>query len=233
MDDPGSITAYFITTGGGNDDNGDPSHNLSSALECLKKHLSAERIHELNDNDGFRLLISKDLTKTDVLVFDKFRGEFFKQIQKNKCLVLGAPCLIECLRNGLPIPNGCSPVYNIAMRDLQISISGVKSQQKEAIRQQILWMGGKYFPNFSPSATHLVSNTIKSTKYEYAASSGIPIMHVDWVQRVWERSLLNATITASDPEFDKYSLPIFFGTNITCTGLDSTKKDEVRETFPS
>lgn len=224
MDGYETITAYFITTGDGNDDDG--RQNLSKALKCLKEYLPADRIHEINDKDGVYFILSKELTKTDVLVFDRFRGELFKLAQQKKCLIIGALCLLECIKNSLPIPNGCSPIYNVAMRDLQISISGISSQEKDKLCQLIQWMGGMYYPHFSRSATHLVSNTIKSAKYEHAASSGIPVMHVDWVQRVWERSL-NCTVYANDSEFDKYKLPIFFGTNITCTGIDSGKKDEV------
>lgn len=224
MGDYETITAYFVSTE--NDCDNDFTQNLAKALKCLKNYLPVNKIHEVNDRDGLHSLMSKELAKTDVLVFDRFKGELFKQAQQKKCLIIGAPCLIECLRNGLPIPSGCSPIFNVAMRDLQISISGVSSLEKDKLCQLILWMGGKYYAHFSRSATHLVSNTIKSDKYEYATSSGIPVMHVDWVQRVWERSI-NSTVLATDSEFDKYKLPIFFGTNITCTGLDSSKKDEV------
>lgn len=227
MKDGESITAYFITTGNGTENDEAAIRCLANAKNCLKDHLAADRIHELKDGDGKRLLNTRDLTKTDVFVFDRFRGEFFKQVCTRKCLVLGAPCLLYCLNNDLPIPSGCTPVYNVVMQNLQISVSGVSSQEKEQLRQLILWMGGKYFPNFSQSATHLVSNTIKSAKYEFAASSGIPVMHVDWVQRVWERSLNNPHQLTIDLETEKYKLPIFFALNITCTGLSSVKKNEV------
>ncbi|XP_011293163.1 DNA topoisomerase 2-binding protein 1 [Musca domestica] len=223
-----SINAYFVTTinAATNDSDEKAIKDFKKSLTYLQNHIPEENIRQIKASEGFPLIASGRLTKKDVFIFDRFEGDFFQQLQQTKSLIIGPPCLTQCLLNEQQIPLGTSPVFTCAMRDLQISATGITAQEKDKLKNLIQWMGGHYFQNFGRSVTHLISNTIKSTKYEHATLNGIPVMHVDWVQRVWERSCA-AQVSATDEEFDKYKLPIFFGTNITCTGLDSEKKDKV------
>lgn len=223
-----SINAYFVTTINAASSDADEKaiKDFKKSLTYLQNHIPEENIRQIKSSEGFPLIASGRLTKKDVFIFDRFEGDFFQQLQQTKSLIIGPPCLTQCLLNGQQIPLGTSPVFTCAMRDLQISATGITPQEKEKLKGLIQWMGGHYFQNFGRSITHLISNTIKSTKYEHASLNGIPVMHVDWVQRVWERSCA-AQVMATDEEFDKYKLPIFFGTNITCTGLETDKKNEV------
>ncbi|XP_075157185.1 mutagen-sensitive 101 [Haematobia irritans] len=223
-----TINAYFVSTinAASNDSDEKAIKDFKKSLTYLQNHIPEENIRQIKASEGFPLIASGRLTKKDVFIFDRFEGDFFQQLQQTKSLIIGPPCLIQCLLNGQQIPLGSSPVFTCAMRDLQISATGITPQEKEKVKGLIQWMGGHYFQNFGRSITHLISNTIKSTKYEHATLNGIPVMHVDWVQRVWERSCASR-VSATDEEFDKYKLPIFFGTNITCTGLEADKKNEV------
>uniref|UniRef100_A0A0A1XP78 DNA topoisomerase 2-binding protein 1-A n=1 Tax=Zeugodacus cucurbitae TaxID=28588 RepID=A0A0A1XP78_ZEUCU len=221
-----TINAYFVTTGTVEERNSPKCADLKTAFIQLRGHIAEENIRHINASDGFPLIASGQLTKKDVFIFDQFEGDFFKQLQQTKSLIIGPRCLITCLIDSLPVPLGTSPIYTTAMRDLHICATGIPADQKERVRTYIQWMGGYYFQNLSRPVTHLISNTIKSTKYEHATLNGIPVMHVDWVQRVWERSSVE-NVAATDEEFDKYKLPIFFGTNITCTGLETDKKNEI------
>uniref|UniRef100_A0A1I8Q5H1 BRCT domain-containing protein n=1 Tax=Stomoxys calcitrans TaxID=35570 RepID=A0A1I8Q5H1_STOCA len=223
-----TINAYFVSTinAAANDSDEKVIKDFKKSLIYLQNHIPEENIRQIKASEGFPLIASGRLTKKDVFIFDRFEGDFFQQLQQTKSLIIGPPCLTQCLLNAQQIPLGTSPVFTCAMRDLQISATGITPQEKEKLKNLIQWMGGHYFQNFGRSITHLISNTIKSTKYEHATLNGIPVMHVDWVQRVWERSCA-AQVSATDEEFDKYKLPIFFGTNITCTGLETDKKNEV------
>ncbi|XP_037805699.1 DNA topoisomerase 2-binding protein 1 [Lucilia sericata] len=221
-----SINAYFVITNNASEE--DKAYkDFKRALTYLQNHIPEENIRQIKASEGFPLIASGRLSKKDVFIFDRFEGDFFQQLQQTKSIIIGPPCLINCLLKNQEIPLGTSPVYTAAMRDLQISATGITPQEKEKLKGLIQWMGGHYFQNFSRSITHLISNTIKSAKYEHATLNGIPVMHTDWVQRVWERSCAAEDISATDEEFDKYKLPIFFGTNITCTGLENDKKNEV------
>ncbi|XP_018801712.1 PREDICTED: DNA topoisomerase 2-binding protein 1-A [Bactrocera latifrons] len=221
-----TINAYFVTTGTVEERSSSKCADLETAFSHLREHIAEENIRHINASDGFPLIASGQLTKKDVFIFDQFEGDFFKQLQLTKSLIIGPRCLITCLISSQPVPLGPSPIYTTAMRDLHICATGIPADQKERVRTYIQWMGGYYFQNLSRPVTHLISNTIKSTKYEHATLNGIPVMHVDWVQRVWERSSVD-NVAATDEEFDKYKLPIFFGTNITCTGLETDKKNEI------
>uniref|UniRef100_A0A1A9WPL4 BRCT domain-containing protein n=1 Tax=Glossina brevipalpis TaxID=37001 RepID=A0A1A9WPL4_9MUSC len=223
------INAYFVTTASyAKNAAGEIKRDkdFSKAFNYLKNNIPEQNIRQIKASEGFPLIASGKLTKKDVFVFDHFDGDFFEQLQVTKSLIVGAPCLIRCLVNNEPIPLGTSPVYTTAMRNLQISASGISSQEKDRLKILIQWMGGHYFQNFGRAITHLISNTIKSNKYEHATLNDIPVMHVDWVQRVWERSC-NEDVTATDEEFEKYRLPIFFGINVTCTGIGMDQRNEI------
>ncbi|XP_055843920.1 DNA topoisomerase 2-binding protein 1 [Episyrphus balteatus] len=219
-----AINAYFFI----DETNDDEPAELSSAFATLKEHIKNDNhIKWIQSQEGFSLIRSGKLTRKDVFIFAKFDGELFEQLQTTKCLIVGPKCLINCLHKCEPIPSSSSPIFTTAMRGLHISASGLNAADKEKIRILVSWMGGSYFQNLGRSITHLLSNTIKSTKYEHATLNGIPVMHVEWVHNVWQKSCSTNSVSATDPEFDKYKLPVFYEVNITCSGIDSEKKAEI------
>ncbi|KAL7745556.1 hypothetical protein ACLKA6_009782 [Drosophila palustris] len=220
-----SICVYFVNNTKSETDSA-ISEQYASALKLMRVQLADTQIREIRPSEGFPLIAGGGLTKKDVFVMAHFEGDLFSQLQMTKALLLGPPCILECLVKCEPIPLGSSPVYSTAMRDLQISASGVSSKEKDELKRLIQWMGGHYFQNFGRNITHLISNTIKSNKYEHATLNGVPVMHVDWVQRVWD-CCQSSDIKANDEQFNKYRLPTFFGANITCSGLEGTRKDAV------
>ncbi|XP_017055686.1 DNA topoisomerase 2-binding protein 1 [Drosophila ficusphila] len=226
-----SICAYFVNNlkPGGSDQDADILEQFEAALELVGEHLAETQVRQIKPSEGYPLIAAGNLTKKDVFVLAQFDGDFFDQLKQTKALILGPPCLITCLRHDEPIPQGSSAIYTTAMRDLQISATGITPQKKEELSRLINWMGGVYFQSFGHRTTHLISNTIKSSKYEQATLNGVPVMHVDWVQYVWDQSRRSQRegIRATDPDFDKYRLPTFFGANITCSGLDVARKDQV------
>ncbi|XP_016980398.2 DNA topoisomerase 2-binding protein 1-A [Drosophila rhopaloa] len=229
-----SICAYFVNNlkpGDGGVQEADTLEQFEASLELLGQQLAETQIRQIKPSEGYPLIAAGNLTKKDVFVLAQFDGDFFEQLQQTRALILGPPCLITCLRRDEPIPLGSSAIYTTAMRDVQVSATGITPQKKEELSRLIHWMGGTYFQSFGHRTTHLISNTIKSSKYEQATLNGVPVMHVDWVQYVWDQSRRSQRegIRATDPDFDKYRLPIFFGANITCSGLDTARKDQVMQ----
>ncbi|XP_001354596.3 DNA topoisomerase 2-binding protein 1-A [Drosophila pseudoobscura] len=225
-----SICAYFVNNLKSSDSNEpDTLEQFTTALELMGQQLAETQIRQIKPSEGYPLIAAGNLTKKDVFVLAQFDGDFFQQLQMTKALILGPPCLVSCLRHNEPIPLGSSAIYTTAMRDLLVSATGITPQKKEELSKLIKWMGGVYFQSFGHRTTHLISNTIKSNKYEQATLNGVPVMHVDWVQYVWDQSRKRQkeSIRAIDPDFDKYRLPTFFGANITCSGLDVARKDQV------
>ncbi|KAH8385482.1 hypothetical protein KR093_010816, partial [Drosophila rubida] len=221
-----TICAYFVDNTR-SDSNSDSDKAIvqqyGNALQLMREQLADTQIREIRPNEGFPLIAGGGLSKQDVFILAHFEGDLFEQLQTTKALILGPPCIIDCLTRCEPVPLGSSPIYSTTMRDLQISASGVSSREKEELKKLIHWMGGHYFQNFGRNITHLIANTIKSNKYEHATLNGVAVMHVDWVQRVWE----TGSVSARDAQFEKYRLPTFFGANITCSGLETSRKDAV------
>lgn len=113
------------------------------------------------------------------------------------------------------------------MRNLHICVSGLGVTEKLEIKNYVLWMGGHYYGHLLECCTHLISNTVQSSKYEQAALSNKLIMHPDWIKAVWKRSQ-NENILGTNSEFEKYKLPIFYNLNITSTGLTNDKRNEIK-----
>jgi hypothetical protein len=61
-----------------------------------------------------------------------------------------------------------------------------------------------------------------------AIERSLPIMTQDWVRSVWEASC-KRNVHASDPEFQAYKCPVFYGLTITCSNLPRQQKEELRK----
>lgn len=213
------INVYFL--------DGEEFDQDANAYVYVKDHICEENIHSVSFQEGFKMIENDVFTKKDVFVLVKFEGSFFEHLQKTKALIVGPRCLISCLMLCEKIPLGNSPVFTTAMRDLHISATGFTREEKDKMRNLISWMGGYYYNNFGKNITHLIANTIKSTKYEHAAVNGILIMHPDWVDAVWQKSKKEDVSATRDDFILKYKLPVFYNLNITCSGLSNEKKEEI------
>lgn len=115
------------------------------------------------------------------------------------------------------------------MKNIVVSASGVSPDKKTEIEKLVQWMGGHYMQHTSMACTHLVSNTVKSTKYEKSAETKkIKIMHPDWIDDVWQQCQVR-NIHANDDIFKKHSLPIFFKLVVTSTGLKPDVKQKLKK----
>ncbi|KAI4502718.1 hypothetical protein M0802_001762 [Mischocyttarus mexicanus] len=166
--------------------------------------------------------------KTDILVLEEFKGDIFEQLQNFKCSrIIGPRCLIACFINGEPIPEGTSPIFTTAMRELCICVSGLPPDVKVEIQKMVEYMGGFFTKQLRSCVTHLVTNCVMSAKYERAVELKIPVVTKDWVIAVWEENL-NNFIEANDPIFDKYKCPVFMNLVVTSTNLSKRQKEEIK-----
>jgi hypothetical protein len=58
--------------------------------------------------------------------------------------LLGAPCVLECLRRGEPNPSVRHPVYTLAMAGLRVCASGFTAPQREDLALKVEHMGGVF-----------------------------------------------------------------------------------------
>lgn len=133
-----------------------------------------------------------------------------------------------CITQDFDVPLGHSPIFNVAMHGLIVCPSGVSKTEKAEMKKLVLWMGGYFTIDLDVDCTHLVTDTVRSKKYEEASTAGIQILHPDWVKDVW-RANQEHTVLARDPIFEKHRLPIFHKLVITSTNLPVAEKEEIRK----
>lgn len=105
----------------------------------------------------------------------------------------------------------------------------MKTEQKEEIHKLVNFMGGVYTANLTETTTHLVTDQVRSCKYEEAAKSHVLIMHPDWITKLWGCSQKKGFSTsAADAQFDVYKLPIFFNLNVSTSGMKAGDRNIIK-----
>ncbi|GLV38033.1 mutagen-sensitive 101 [Carabus blaptoides fortunei] len=197
------------------------SEQMQTAFElCRQNQIVPDWIREST-------CTSSDFRKKDVLVFDKFEGEIFKQLQSLKCLIAGPWCIITCLLEGLPVPNNKSPVFSMAMNKLTVTASNFTADQKKQIKEKIEMMGGVFSLHITQSVTHLVTNCVKTQKYTIANERNMKVMLDTWVEAVW-RASLTRNVKADDEEFAVHKCPVFKNLHVSCTGIDTRERTKLQ-----
>ncbi|XP_012219736.2 DNA topoisomerase 2-binding protein 1 isoform X1 [Linepithema humile] len=167
-------------------------------------------------------------SKSDVFIIEEFKGDLFEKLKNFKCSrIVSSKCLLICLINGESIPEGTSPIYTTAMRGMYVCASGLSSESKHQLQQQIEYMGGFFTKHLRHSVTHLVADSVMSAKYEAAIKMNISIMTKKWVEAVWEANL-KQVIKANDKIFDEYKCPVFMNLIVTSTNLPKRQKEEIK-----
>lgn len=105
----------------------------------------------------------------------------------------------------------------------------MNKEKKRELKNLVNFMGGIYLDYLTDGVTHLVSDTVRSVKYETAAKNGIKVMHADWITSVWQKSQ-NATgnIVATDVQFESFKLPVFFSLCVTTTGMNTQDREMIK-----
>ncbi|KAK9745844.1 BRCA1 C Terminus (BRCT) domain [Popillia japonica] len=194
------------------------SENMHRAFEACKQNLM-----EVNWIKPSQTLNVSDLQKNNFIVFDKFEGDTFEKIKKTPSVIIGPWCLLTCLAEGRPIPNVSWPILNMAMADCFVTCSNLPKTVKEIIKTRVQTMGGQYTDSIFQVNTHLITNSVKSEKYLKAATTGIKIMLVDWVDAIWKASL-NSNVTHNDKEFEVYRCLPLQNLNICTTGFTNLEE---------
>lgn len=171
--------------------------------------------------------------KKDVFVCDPFEGDAFNYLKSDnfKCVVLGPRCLLSCLHRKMVVPELPSPLHNISMHKLIITLTGFEKEEKEELRTIITRSSGIYSNNFSEAVTHLVANTVGSKKYIVAIEKEIPIMTGEWVKAVWNAVSreYREDIYATDEQFLSYTCPIFKNLVICVSQMPRKNKEALKK----
>ncbi|KAJ3642726.1 hypothetical protein Zmor_025484 [Zophobas morio] len=177
-------------------------------------------------------LDSTDLSKTDFVVFQDFKGRNFNSLKESKCArILGPWCLLVCLMEGRSIPNFTWPIYNVAMSGVVVSCSHILKARKSEIKEKVQLMGGCYTDSLMSTNTHLVTESVKSEKYLQAGETGLKLYVSKWVDAVWEASQ-TSNIHCDDEQFNKYKCPPFHSLTISSTGFSNVEmRAEIAQTI--
>ncbi|XP_055297166.1 DNA topoisomerase 2-binding protein 1-A [Sitodiplosis mosellana] len=202
------------------------SPHMQFAREKLEENVKASNINEVTPGNCVGL--SGNFTKKHIVVFDEFEGECFEAIRQTQALVLGPRCVISCMMDNVVLPYIDSPMYNLAMRDLILCLSSFDVQEKRRLKQLIGYMGGRCIDQLAGTVTHLVTESVRTRKYEIAVMQNMKIMKAAWIDEVWKENL-SENILATDKTFDEYQLPIFYKLRVTTTGLTRREKKEVED----
>ncbi|XP_059622588.1 DNA topoisomerase 2-binding protein 1-B-like [Phlebotomus argentipes] len=202
--------------------------SLLSCVEHIREHLNLSNNLKWVDEDYCLRVDVESLAKTSVFIFEEFSGRAFEHLTSNsKALIIGPPCLKYSLVQNTIIPLSATPVFTVAMKNLVVSLSGISVAEKAEIKKLVHWMGGCYSNNLDASCTHLVTDTVKSKKYEIAGTRGLEIFRPEWVKDIWDKNQERA-ILAEEPIFNRHRLPVFHKLVVTSTNLSNTEKENIK-----
>lgn len=94
---------------------------------------------------------------------------------------MGSRCLLTVLLERIPAPAGFYHIHDLSMKNLVICATNITKEEKQELKQLVLFMGGKYLDDLKDSVTHLISKSVMSQN-KTVAQNGVKIMHVDWVK---------------------------------------------------
>lgn len=89
--------------------------------------------------------------------------------------------ILDAETSPLYVPYGHQAVQKPDSRNLVVSISGFRGEQKLDILSAFKWYGIVYSPRLTHSCKLLLSNTLESRKVQTALMWGIPVYSVDWI----------------------------------------------------
>ncbi len=88
------------------------------------------------------------------------------------CRVIGPRILINC-QSPTDIRNISSPIFNLAMKDVIVCVSGVNFEKRSEIHKLVGFMDGLSSEDLLEATTHLITNTVKSPKYQVRCSESV------------------------------------------------------------
>lgn len=169
-----------------------------------------------------------EIGKETVIVCESFEGDAFECLKSHGKRIVGAGCIIHCLRKMEPLPAVSYPILSLTMSDVVACCTNISLEQRAKLKEMIMAMGGIMIGDFTQSVTHLIAGEVGSKKYQVACSIGIPIMQQSWVSGCWSQSSLRI-IESLDDLAQKHLCPCFKGLTICVTGFDAGIRHEVKK----
>lgn len=202
-------------------------HLRSNAI--LKEAVEVYQVPVLYSETGYEY-VKNDSDTSTVFVLQNFEGEIYETLHKAGVRIFGPTAVIQYAVKHEPLPYNARPLYSISMRNVVICFTGFRVKE-DLFRMASLihHMGGSVRKDFNVSRiTHLVANSTSGEKYRYAASFGIPIMRMDWIETLWSRRH-DIDSSAMDESVCHLKLPPFFGCRLVFLGFKEDEKKHMEE----
>ncbi|KAK7583879.1 hypothetical protein V9T40_004842 [Parthenolecanium corni] len=170
-------------------------------------------------------------SKGNVFVFEEFVGEFFNKFVDTYRLarIIGPKCLLTCFTENISIPNTRYPVYNLVMNGLLVTTSISAAEEKKKIKDLIGFMGGDCTDVLTTNTTHLIVSSIMSEKCVRAKERNIPVLRSEWIEDLWQRSLISDMNWTNAEFMAAYECPMFYKLNMSTSQLNEVEKKKIKK----
>ncbi|PAA85277.1 hypothetical protein BOX15_Mlig030250g4, partial [Macrostomum lignano] len=161
-------------------------------------------------------------------VFDDFQGAAYERAAAAPgCRLFGAQLLLQYLRDDLPLPKWEVPLFSAALKDLQISVSGI--EDRATVKRKIRMLHGNFQPDLTDDVNVLITTCTNSKKYLVAKQFNIKVLLPEWLDGLlaWSRSR-SVVEPFGLPDFARYVVPPFHNVTATTTNFEQTEKDLIQ-----
>ncbi|XP_074047035.1 protein ECT2 [Macrotis lagotis] len=191
-------------------------------MEIKVPHLTMESVKEFEDSDSPEF--------ENIFVVMDFQDAVFSDLYKADYRILGPPIVLNCAKNGEPLPYSGRPLYCASMLNLVLCFTGFRKKE-ELVKLVTLahYMGGTIRKDFNSKVTHLVANCTQGEKFRVAVSLGTPIMKPEWIFKAWERRNEQDFYAATDEFRNEFKVPPFQDCMLSFLGFSDEEKANMEE----
>ena len=120
-------------------------------------------------------------------------GDAYDKLVNLGCTVIGCGAIISSLALKTTLPKKKRPkevggLFSLALNGLEICITNVPKENRDAMMVKAMRMGAKVSPNMVKSVTHLVVGEVNSKKYIVASENKIMTVIPKWIDELWNSS---------------------------------------------
>ncbi|VDM25298.1 unnamed protein product [Toxocara canis] len=163
-------------------------------LNHLKDHFCAE---VFKSESGAEYMNDADM----VFLCSSFGGRHFKELRSHGKLIVGPSIVRTCAAKSKPLikPQANRPLYSDSMAGITVALVGIPKKKCLEAVDLVHFMGGSTRRKFSPSVTHLISESAMGAEYRAAVSRRCSVVHLKWLNVAWAlRNNVGASVTAID-----------------------------------
>jgi hypothetical protein len=187
------------------------AYEMAKDMRCNVRLLPIEQLDEIIAQPGEHVLVLGSLTD------DLYR----KLLGQPSLRLFGPACIDYCdLSKNRWLPIRSIPPYNLCMRHTFVTCADLSATESNRLLRFVQLMGGHVSIPFRNCTTHVIAHSQLSPKCELARRHSVPIMTVDWIVHIWQRSMMNPIDALSRDSYQYGRLPIFAGLQICASQVN-------------